>query len=164
MRSSESCISEMKRNFNNSIRKLDSTAPIEESFDFQDIPECTERSCSPDFGNSRFWDFYYYTVRMGVSFLIPLVIMIFCNVGMIRALMIVVRTQICWAPVNISNIISDLGRSQPGSFSAPLTESMSGIENGGQGGVGLWHLATRVGTDSDLVRTRSGSLSPDIKS
>lgn len=61
--------------------RLDSHAPIEESFDFQDIPECTERLCSPDFGNSRFWDFYYYLVRMGVSFLIPLVIMIFCNVG-----------------------------------------------------------------------------------
>ena len=89
------------------------------------------------------------------------------------AVLIVFCFLVCWAPVNISNIISDLGRSQPGSFSAPLTESksrlimtlhmglplirlntvrfigMSGIENGGQGGVGLWHLATRVGTDSN---------------
>jgi len=172
IRSSETCVSEMKRNFNDSIRELDSHAPIEESFDFQDIPECTERLCSPDFGKSRFWDFYYYLVRMGVSFLIPLVIMIFCNVGMIRALMVVVRTQslrartrktfvgarkrritkfailivfcflVCWAPVNISNIISDFGRGQPSSFSAPLTEGVSGMKSGTQGGVGLWHLAT----------------------
>jgi len=51
------------------------------------------RRCAPSFVNATNWHIIHTVVRSGVSFLIPLMLMIGCNVGMISALFSVVRNQ-----------------------------------------------------------------------
>lgn len=99
-------------------------------------PAISGRICAPNFENNKNWMIYHTVVRFGLSFLIPLLIMIGCNVGMISALFTVVRNQsyrrkksflgtrkrritkfaicivicflICWSPVNVSNLVSSV--------------------------------------------------------
>lgn len=56
-------------------------------------PAISGRICAPNFENNKNWMIYHTVVRFGLSFLIPLLIMIGCNVGMISALFTVVRNQ-----------------------------------------------------------------------
>ena len=72
----------MQRKFNTSIQS-GSNSDSSEIFQF-DLPQIGNRKCSPNFGESRNWKIYHIVVRSGLSFLLPFMIMGFCNVGMIR--------------------------------------------------------------------------------
>ena len=73
---------EMQQKFNASIQSGSNSDPSE-IFQF-DLPQIGNRKCSPYFGDSKNWKIYHIVVRSGLSFLLPFMIMGFCNVGMIR--------------------------------------------------------------------------------